>query len=333
MRAMIDRGPTSDAPDWNTLGVTLRCPRCGYDLRMLPQPRCPECGLQFEWAELVTAAQDSLAGPFFEYQWRRRPVSSFLGTIGRAMFPWWLWRRTRLTAEPRVVPLLAVVILTVLLHAICYVSSRLLLLGVWGYWSGLYSPRGWAGALRALRGNVTAWAAETTVLLAGGLAVWLSLQVFRQTMSRHRVRQRQILRMVVWAWAGMVAWRSLVLLLYAIAGVGLDRFVRLPYWFWSLDRRLSTIAETTSLLCFIASLLLGLTTYLKLRRGWIDGLMSLLLALVLLTAVSVVASLYWYESWANSWTRALDATWPHVSAWVECLLAWAHWPLAHVRLR
>lgn len=26
-----------------------RCPSCGYDIRGLPEPRCPECGMSWEW--------------------------------------------------------------------------------------------------------------------------------------------------------------------------------------------------------------------------------------------------------------------------------------------
>jgi hypothetical protein len=35
-------------PDWN-----LNCPRCGYDLRQLPEHRCPECGERFDMSDLV----------------------------------------------------------------------------------------------------------------------------------------------------------------------------------------------------------------------------------------------------------------------------------------
>ena len=31
---------------------TLHCPLCEYNLRGLSEPRCPECGYRFEWAEL-----------------------------------------------------------------------------------------------------------------------------------------------------------------------------------------------------------------------------------------------------------------------------------------
>lgn len=36
-------------PDWG-----LQCPGCGYPLRGLPRHRCPECGREFEIAELIS---------------------------------------------------------------------------------------------------------------------------------------------------------------------------------------------------------------------------------------------------------------------------------------
>jgi hypothetical protein len=32
---------------WKVLIQRAVCPKCGYDLRLLPQPRCPECGTEF----------------------------------------------------------------------------------------------------------------------------------------------------------------------------------------------------------------------------------------------------------------------------------------------
>src|SRR4051794_15887190 len=35
----------------------LHCPLCDYDLRGLVDPRCPECGYVFDWAELRDPAR------------------------------------------------------------------------------------------------------------------------------------------------------------------------------------------------------------------------------------------------------------------------------------
>ena len=42
-------------PDWSAITETIRCPLCDYDLRGLIEPRCPECGYQFVWPEVLDA--------------------------------------------------------------------------------------------------------------------------------------------------------------------------------------------------------------------------------------------------------------------------------------
>jgi hypothetical protein len=66
------------APEWETVTHTVACPLCDYNLRGLVEPRCPECGYRFEWAEVI---DPSLRPPpyLFEHA-QRRPVRSFLWT-------------------------------------------------------------------------------------------------------------------------------------------------------------------------------------------------------------------------------------------------------------
>ena len=49
--------PAVAAPNWQTVTDDVECFRCGYNLRGLAQPRCPECGLEFEWADLFDPAR------------------------------------------------------------------------------------------------------------------------------------------------------------------------------------------------------------------------------------------------------------------------------------
>jgi DNA-directed RNA polymerase subunit RPC12/RpoP len=49
--------PTIDSPDRDTFGSDVACPLCGYDLRALTEPRCPECGYAFTWPDLVDPAR------------------------------------------------------------------------------------------------------------------------------------------------------------------------------------------------------------------------------------------------------------------------------------
>jgi len=84
------------------LETPLPCPLCGYDLRGLPEERCPECGHAFSLLELRRAQRRAAARPMpwlVEY-----PPDVFYGTARNALLtqlltvnPWWFWRRLRPT--------------------------------------------------------------------------------------------------------------------------------------------------------------------------------------------------------------------------------------------
>src|SRR5438552_2015268 len=76
---------------------SLHCPLCGYDLRGLSQPRCPECGSRFEWAELRDPAK-KLHPYLFEHH-PERNVSSFVQTFLGGLRPGKFWA-TLLPIQP-----------------------------------------------------------------------------------------------------------------------------------------------------------------------------------------------------------------------------------------
>lgn len=83
-------GTIASAPDWETVSRELRCPLCEYNLRGLVDPRCPECGFTFTWAELIDA--ETNRHPYlFEHQ-RKRNVWSFFMTFWNESFPSTFWR-------------------------------------------------------------------------------------------------------------------------------------------------------------------------------------------------------------------------------------------------
>ncbi|MFI5378651.1 MAG: hypothetical protein ACHRHE_05100 [Tepidisphaerales bacterium] len=79
-----------DRPDWATITRDVHCPLCGYNLRGLERPLCPECGLQFHWAELFEAARTR-----HPYLYEHRPwwsIRAFLKTMFAGLNPGRFWR-------------------------------------------------------------------------------------------------------------------------------------------------------------------------------------------------------------------------------------------------
>lgn len=135
-------GPQGDstAPNWEHVQFRVECPRCGRSLAGLSEPRCPQCELQFAWAELIPADElkcvacgyrlfglqqarcpecgREFTWPevfddyrrrkswLFEYRWRDRPFRSAWRTWLAVLRPGRLWREMRMQDEPRVGALL-----------------------------------------------------------------------------------------------------------------------------------------------------------------------------------------------------------------------------------
>ncbi len=79
------------------------CPRCGYELRGLPIPggkqpegagQCPECGLVFEWSELLNPLY--LAPKWFVEIGHGRLILQSLRTTFHSLFPWKFWRMVQM---------------------------------------------------------------------------------------------------------------------------------------------------------------------------------------------------------------------------------------------
>ena len=268
---------STDTPDWEALTLELRCPRCGYNLRLLPQPRCPECGLQFAWAEVIAAAQRKLDCPLFEYHWRDRPIRSFLVTIWLAMRPYRLWQRVPATAKPRIAPVVVLLLIAA--------SAQVVLCATTEYVSDHYHLRHFTPGTYVtitpgppdIQGH--AYSVEGQIAIAA--AACLALQVFRKTRDGRRIRRGQSLRVAMLAALGLVAWHATMETVF-------DGLTELSYWiprpYWWHSRRWFhvgwLIVGTLPLLVFFRSLSLGLETQVRLRRArlvaWSIGALVLL---------------------------------------------------------
>lgn len=197
-------------PEWSAIDREIACPRCGYDLRGLAEPRCPECGLEFAWG-------DALSTPFtvspwlFEHQWRRRPLRSLLATLWASLRAQRYWKSISIHLRPDATGLWMQFLAAFLLPNI------LRLAGAGGLWLALklwiwvdpassrfeLYPRMRSMAASTATdllfdGEIHAAIAFTTAIAAAFSLIHIAtLCSLRQSLARCRVRPIQMLRVAV----------------------------------------------------------------------------------------------------------------------------------------
>lgn len=286
-----------DQPNWDAIDFDLSCPRCAYNLRQLPGPRCPECGLEFDWRPLIRRHVDH-ATLLIEHAWRRRPAFSWLKTLGWTFAPGTIWRRVTLYDAVRPGPLLTFAVTSVLAilaltHALaCAIVYVTFLLtpqtrGGWQIWTWQHPElhQLWMFGTWPTLGDPRYLLMLLGVLFGIGGA-GIVLFVMQQTLGRCRVRSIQLLRVVVYVAPPLVACASLVLVAFVVLlprGMfvgqvplvpGEALFDRAPLWQWMV------LSGGVSLLFVAYAVLLttALRRYLKLPRAAFVGVMSSLVA-------------------------------------------------------
>jgi len=122
-----------------------QCPRCGYDLRGTVESWkescpldgvCTECGLAFEWAELIS---DKIRKPSWSQEFcpRRALPHRVATTVARSYLPWKFWRELKMSHPIRPSRLAAYAIAMVLLIVVLLYASHAL--HVWNYWRDFVS--------------------------------------------------------------------------------------------------------------------------------------------------------------------------------------------------
>jgi hypothetical protein len=249
------------APDRQANFHDIACPMCDYNLRGLIEPRCPECGYRFEWAEL----QDARRSPH-RYLFEHHPAAnfkSFWKTAWGGLNPSRFWKELHPAMPSRPGRLLAYWLLAMLCGAAA----------VTGY--GAYEAKVLAVAARQERARATVvyspisadpnflpsfldreyplppsrrffdwlWKRDqrlrVAVILLGLLAAWPwatfgTLMIFRVSMRRARVRPVHVLRCVLYSydailWLGIIL--AIVIPLYGLAFTAGPPPVTYPqYW-------------------------------------------------------------------------------------------------------
>jgi hypothetical protein len=119
----------------HTASTEIRCPRCGYDQRGVistwlescpMQGTCAECGLNIEWAEILSA---KLKRPHWCLEYAeslRDGVGRTVASIGTVFLPWLMWRSLKMSHPPRIRRLLLVIIMFAATFALlAYLSARI----------------------------------------------------------------------------------------------------------------------------------------------------------------------------------------------------------------
>ena len=160
-------------------------------------------------------------------------------------------------------------------------------------------------------GQVNWWLCWTALIVVFGLGLWLALHVFRWTLARHAVRSVHLLRVVVLALIALVLSRALLDLVGSLCAMWLRSRYRtfLPVW-------AQTCPELVALSLFGISLMLGLSVHLRLRRGWLMGLLAALVTVTALTVFFLEVSVH-YDSFNNPWTAMVEETWPVTTGLID----------------
>jgi len=203
------------APDWDAIDADVVCPLCGYNLRGITEPRCPECGYRYAWRELLEP-QTHLQEYLFESR-PERNAWSFLRTMTADLRPRLFWDSLSPTQRPNArrlvlywliaaVPAAAMVVVHTALAPARWTEPTLFKNTLTGTISdlvtGLFNDQSYAYSPAAQH-------AVTALLLLACLAwPWVTiaaLLVFQQSMQQASINRVHVLRCVVYS-ADVVFW-------------------------------------------------------------------------------------------------------------------------------
>lgn len=270
----------------------LNCPLCGYDLRGLPENRCPECGHAFDPDEL-RRAKDERRNWLFEHALTRRLVGSFLRTTTKSLRPFTFWRSVsaaHVIHERRLeqwaaywiaISVLATIVGVVAAAVVIYHDANGSLFGPgpvarrpWGAsvdWRRAFDfamQRGYVGPIALLGGIGLIWPAVTVLALA----------VFNHTLSRAGIRRGHLWRCVLYALPSILLPPIAVLLLGP--------------WLFPITPRAVVLCGLAMLVLSTLHLAVAHVAYLRLRHAVAQAiLVQLMVVLGMFTAFMVVATI------------------------------------------
>lgn len=265
--------PAVAAPDWQTVTDDVECVRCGYNLRGLAQPRCPECGLEFEWADLFDPARRR--HPYlFEHQAQHGRFGAFFRTAVGALNPWRFWRTITIQQPCHGRRLWLYALIFVGLYELVAGGVSALVLAMPNIRGIIdwFTPFGGAPSLLAI----------LLLPLMIQLATIAALLVFQQSLSRWRIRSYHVTRVCVYSAVGLYIGVGAMLFLCLAFLVNSRALFLVPRTsaVLSLGLGVFVVVATLTLLHWWVSLWFAYRRYLKIRR-----------AVAMLVASQIIASL------------------------------------------
>jgi hypothetical protein len=199
---------SSHPPDWTAINREILCPLCGYNLRGLIEPRCPECGYRFDWHALLNPP------PRHPYLFEHHPdrnVRSFFHTLVAGLRPRRFWKELQPIHAPR---LLRLILYWLLATALMPLAALPEICKAWeGATLGYSVPFGyWLRILDRAISHSDLWVAG--VIVAWPWLTYLTLAIFRVSFARARLRQAHALRCALYS-GDAALWIAILLVINA----------------------------------------------------------------------------------------------------------------------
>lgn len=315
--------PAAASPDLAASANDLRCPLCDYDVRGLPEPRCPECGHRFEWEEVTDPEKRRLRwfvehGPF---------APRYSPTQWRLVWPGVFWGRVRPShamSRRRIaqfwgtglaVYLLAFVLMlagTAAFYQVGYAQTRAVLTRTPGllansaaaanlppeqYLDAFFpTPRQLNFWLQVL--SHTRWGAPLLVPLAVSGSLWLVLKIMVRSFQRAKIKPVHRWRVIAYATDPLPG--GLTILCFAAYWlpkayqIFTAPIVTLPLRFWLWPVPLIGITAAALLAVTWLRTEAAVRRYLAIPHAWAVATAALLIAA--LPLMTLVLNL-WYPWW------------------------------------
>jgi len=195
------------SPVWASISRDILCPLCDYNLRGLAEPRCPECGYQFDWPTVLDPKLRT--HPYLFEVHPERNVRSFLQTLVRNFRFGSLWKTLQPSHRSNTGRL-------IIYGIVCSVIAMLpaVLLVTWQIyqWGAGTIPTPSIGELLHSASREWLIRGVCAACLIWASFPWLnflSLRVFGQSMRRARVKSIHVLRCTIYC-GDLIVWNALI---------------------------------------------------------------------------------------------------------------------------